>query len=103
VSANSHVHHSSLVARDVRAGWAAARMALAQFEDIERKLMEKTERKSPEDVFEAEAGSQLHLAITASDAQGACERAYEEFQYDDEFPADVLEALRIVKDAEIKV
>lgn len=65
--------------------------------------MPTTDRRPVNDVLEGEAGCQYHQALMMSEAQAACEHAYENFRYDDEFPAGVLEAMRVVAEAEIKV
>ena len=66
-------------------------------------MTEQTERRSPEDILEAEAGGPLHQAMIAQEAQAACEIAYENFRYDGEFPADVLAAMKVVAEAQVTV
>lgn len=65
--------------------------------------MTTTDRMLAEDLLEMECGSRIHKALLVTEAQAACEHAYEEFRYVEEFPADVLEALRVVSKAELYV
>lgn len=57
----------------------------------------------PSEFLEGEAGGRHHRAVVLLDAQGNCEAAYEEFRHDEDFPADVLAALKLVAEADLRV
>lgn len=58
---------------------------------------------SPDEFLQQEAGGRHHRAVVLVDAQDRCESAYEEFRYDDDFPADVLAAFKLVAEADLRV
>lgn len=60
-------------------------------------------KRNADELLESQAGSAWHQALVAEEARGACEQAYENFRYTDEFPADVLAAYKLIMGTEIKV
>lgn len=56
----------------------------------------ETEKRDAEDILEFDAGCQYHQALIVMEARGACEQAYENFRYDEKFPAEVLAAYKLI-------
>lgn len=56
-----------------------------------------------EDFWENEAGGRHWRAVTLSEVKATCENAYESFRHEDDFPADVLEAMRLIGSYEFRV
>lgn len=63
------------------------------------------EKTPTNDILEGQAGCQYHMALLVCEAQAACEQAFENFRHwsPEDFPQDVLAALKVIAESEVSL